>query len=64
MLTAADNSDDAVKTKIRIELNGEKSVIGQNNQNYGEPVAKPQHINEILFKGGNRPWGAFACTLW
>jgi germination protein M len=47
VLTAADNSEDAVKTKIRIELNGEKSVIGQNNQNYGEPVAKPQHINEI-----------------
>lgn len=47
VLTAADNSEDATKAKIRIELNGEKSVIGQNNQNYGEPVAKPQHINEI-----------------
>nr|WP_306294967.1 hypothetical protein [Paenibacillus kribbensis] len=32
VLTAADNSGDAAKTKIRIELNGEKSVIGQNNQ--------------------------------
>lgn len=45
VLTAADNVGGTAK--IRIELNGQKTVMGEDNQNYGLPVARPEHINEI-----------------
>lgn len=44
VLTVTENAKD---TKVRIWLNGDKDVIGMDNQKYGEPVLRPQSINEI-----------------
>lgn len=44
VLTVADNSQGE---KVRIWLNGEKEVIGTDNQTYSEAVSKPVHINQI-----------------
>ncbi|MDO7906926.1 GerMN domain-containing protein [Paenibacillus sp. JX-17] len=47
VLTAADNSGNARTAKVKIELNGEQTVLGESNEDYGKPVAKPEHLNEI-----------------
>lgn len=44
VLTVTENSADH---KVRIWLNGEKDVIGMDDQKYGEPVMRPEVINEI-----------------
>ncbi|MFB5267260.1 GerMN domain-containing protein [Paenibacillus enshidis] len=46
VLTASDNANNS-SAKVQIVLNGESSVLGEDNINYGKPAAKPQHINEI-----------------
>ncbi|MHA0857031.1 GerMN domain-containing protein [Paenibacillus sp. CMAA1364] len=40
-------SENAGNHKVIIQLNGETKVIGSDNQNYSEPVSRPQFINEI-----------------
>lgn len=40
-------SENAKQDKVRIWLNGEKDVLGTDNQNYGQPVMRPQGINNI-----------------
>lgn len=44
VLTVTENSTDH---KVRIWLNGQKDVIGMDDQKYGEPVMRPEVINEI-----------------
>lgn len=44
VLTVSDNSKGE---KVRIWLNGEKEVIGTDNQKYSEAVSKPVNINKI-----------------
>ncbi|WP_018752295.1 GerMN domain-containing protein [Paenibacillus sanguinis] len=44
VLTVTENKDDS---KVRIWLNGDKAVLGMDNQTYGEPVMRPEVINEI-----------------
>ncbi|MEF2967980.1 GerMN domain-containing protein [Paenibacillus sp. M1] len=44
VLTVTENARDK---KVRIWLNGQKDVIGMDNQQYGEPVLRPETINEI-----------------
>ena len=44
VLTVTENAPDK---KVRIWLNGQKDVIGMDNQQYGEPVLRPERINEI-----------------
>lgn len=44
VLTVTENAPDK---KVRIWLNGQKDVIGMDNQKYGEPVLRPESINEI-----------------
>ncbi|MFD2703069.1 GerMN domain-containing protein [Paenibacillus shunpengii] len=46
VLTVADNSGNA-DTKVQITFNDQQTVIGIDEQNYGEPVTKPEYINEI-----------------
>ncbi|GIP49492.1 hypothetical protein GNP92_09640 [Paenibacillus timonensis] len=44
VLTVTENKDDS---KVRIWLNGQKEVVGLDNQTYSEPVMRPETINEI-----------------
>ncbi|HEY4391808.1 MAG TPA: GerMN domain-containing protein [Paenibacillus sp.] len=44
VLTVSENS---AQDKVRIWLNGEKEVVGTDNQDYGQPVMRPQGINDI-----------------
>lgn len=44
VLTVTENAPDK---KVRIWLNGQKDVIGMDDQKYGEPVLRPENINEI-----------------
>lgn len=44
VLTVTENRDDS---KVRIWLNGQKEVVGLDNQTYSEPVIRPETINEI-----------------
>lgn len=44
VLTVTENKDDS---KVRIWLNGQKEVVGMDNQTYSEPVMRPETINEI-----------------
>ncbi|MNJ59760.1 Spore germination protein GerM [compost metagenome] len=44
VLTVTENT---AADQVRIWLNGEKNVVGLDNQNYSEPVSRPQSINEI-----------------
>ncbi|MMZ71287.1 hypothetical protein D1872_346080 [compost metagenome] len=44
VLTVTENAPDK---KVRIWLNGQKDVVGMDNQKYGEPVLRPERINEI-----------------
>ncbi|WP_438347147.1 GerMN domain-containing protein [Paenibacillus sp. FA6] len=44
VLTVTENSGN---NKVIIQLNGDSNVIGDDNQNYSEPVSRPQYINEI-----------------
>ncbi|MNI93168.1 hypothetical protein D3C76_1761440 [compost metagenome] len=44
VLTVTQNSKE---DKVRIWLNGQKDVVGMDAQKYGEPVMRPQMINEI-----------------
>ncbi|WP_334076214.1 MULTISPECIES: GerMN domain-containing protein [Paenibacillus] len=44
VLTVTENAPDK---KVRIWLNGQRDVIGMDNQKYGEPVLRPERINEI-----------------
>lgn len=44
VLTVTENQDDS---KVRIWLNGQKEVVGLDNQTYSEPVMRPETINEI-----------------
>ncbi|MGG6311797.1 GerMN domain-containing protein [Paenibacillus macerans] len=44
VLTVTENADDS---KVRIWLNGQKEVVGMDNQTYSEPVMRPETINEI-----------------
>ncbi len=44
VLTVTENAPDK---KVRIWLNGQKDVIGMDNQKYGDPVLRPESINEI-----------------
>lgn len=44
VLTVTENAPDK---KVRIWLNGQKDVVGMDNQKYGEPVLRPEMINEI-----------------
>lgn len=44
VLTVSENS---AQDKVRIWFNGEKEVFGTDNQNYGQPVLRPQVINDI-----------------
>ncbi|RCX19818.1 germination protein M [Fontibacillus phaseoli] len=46
VLTVTENARD---NKVRIWLNGQKDVIGMDNEKYGEPVLRPESINEIPF---------------
>ncbi|MCM3785832.1 GerMN domain-containing protein [Neobacillus mesonae] len=46
VLTVADNTSSA-DTKVQITFNNQQTVIGDDQQNYGEPVTKPEYINEI-----------------
>ncbi|MDP4095700.1 GerMN domain-containing protein [Paenibacillus sp. P96] len=46
VLTASDNANNA-SAKVQIVLNGETTVLGEDNKNYGKPAGKPLHINEI-----------------
>lgn len=44
VLTVTQN---AKESKVRIWLNGQKDVVGMDDQKYGEPVMRPEKINEI-----------------
>ncbi|MNC60030.1 hypothetical protein D3C75_1098810 [compost metagenome] len=44
VLTVTQNSKE---DKVRIWLNGQKDVVGMDDQKYGEPVMRPEVINEI-----------------
>ncbi|MNP21742.1 Spore germination protein GerM [compost metagenome] len=44
VLTVTENVD---SNKVMIQLNGNSNIIGYDNQNYSEPVSRPQYINEI-----------------
>ncbi|RUT48535.1 hypothetical protein EJP82_00900 [Paenibacillus anaericanus] len=44
VLTVAEN---AKGDKVRIWLNGQKDVVGLDNQKYSEPVSRPELINQI-----------------
>lgn len=44
VLTVTEN---AQNYKVRVWLNGQKNVVGMDNQQYGEPVLRPANINEI-----------------
>ncbi|WP_055109147.1 GerMN domain-containing protein [Paenibacillus ihumii] len=44
VLTVTENSQE---DQVRIWLNGEKEVIGLDNQKYSEPVSRPENINQI-----------------
>jgi germination protein M len=44
VLTVTEN---AKGDKVRIWLNGQKDVVGLDNQNYSEPVSQPELINQI-----------------
>lgn len=44
VLTVTEN---AKESKVRIQLNGQKEVVGMDNRNYSEPVTRPALINEI-----------------
>lgn len=44
VLTVTEN---AKNHKVRVWLNGQKNVVGMDNQQYGEPVLRPVNINEI-----------------
>lgn len=44
VLTVTENTQEE---QVRIWLNGEKDVIGLDNQKYSEPVSRPETINEI-----------------
>lgn len=46
VMTVADNSGNP-DIKVKITLNDQSKVIGEDEQNYGEPVTKPEYINEI-----------------
>ncbi|MNJ40206.1 hypothetical protein D3C77_350960 [compost metagenome] len=44
VLTVTENTQE---DQVRIWLNGEKDVVGLDNQKYSEPVSRPVNINEI-----------------
>ncbi|MNI86545.1 hypothetical protein D3C73_1436500 [compost metagenome] len=44
VLTVAQNSDDAL---VQIRMNGQKSVTGTNNVDYGQPVSAPEYVNVL-----------------
>lgn len=44
VLTVAQNAEDS---KVRIWVNGQKEVVGMDNQKYSEPVMRPETINAI-----------------
>ncbi|MBA9084566.1 germination protein M [Fontibacillus solani] len=44
VLTVTQNTKEG---KVRIWLNGQKNVVGMDDQKYGEPVMRPDVINEI-----------------
>ncbi|MNJ81674.1 hypothetical protein D3C77_805910 [compost metagenome] len=44
VLTVTQNTKEG---KVRIWLNGQKDVVGMDDQKYGEPVMRPDVINEI-----------------
>ncbi|GAB6991461.1 GerMN domain-containing protein [Paenibacillus pini] len=44
VLTVAEN---AGNPKVKIQLNGESKVVGYDNQDYSQPVSRPQYINQI-----------------
>ena len=44
VLTVAQNTDDAL---VQIRLNGQETVTGTNNVNYGQPVSAPEYVNEL-----------------
>lgn len=44
VLTVTENAQDH---KVRVWLNGQKDVVGMDNQKYGEPVLRPENINDI-----------------
>lgn len=46
VMTVVDNSGNP-DIKVKITLNDQKTVMGEDEQNYGEPVTKPEYINKI-----------------
>ncbi|CQR57909.1 GerMN domain-containing protein [Paenibacillus riograndensis] len=44
VLTVAQNSDDAL---VQIRMNGQKTVTGTNNVDYGQPVSAPEYVNVL-----------------
>lgn len=44
VLTVTEN---AGNSKVKILMNDDSKVVGLDNQNYSEPVSRPQYINEI-----------------
>lgn len=44
VLTVTENT---VNNKVKIQLNGESKVVGEDNQVYSEPVSRPKYINQI-----------------
>ncbi|CAM4465288.1 GerMN domain-containing protein [Paenibacillus typhae] len=44
VLTVAQNADDA---PVQIRLNGQETVTGTDNVNYGQPVSAPEYVNAL-----------------
>lgn len=40
-------SENAGNAKVKIDMNGESKVMGQDNQDYSKPVSRPDYINQI-----------------